>query len=209
MVRPGKIAKLVEDRYGNIAGGVISNLLSLGHARVDDLAAAYGLDVGEIGSGVRNGVAKVKANNRNKASGLTLGELHTTIHTLLQAGFLTQVEVAHFRSVADNRNEAERIVRSRPEFTGRPRGTKEKASLEAAIQKQLKQWQNGVAADAGAVDGNSRGRKRPMGMFTSSGSEKRMKLDNGFTSSQNGYAGDDDIMFDVRCDVVKVLGKCV
>lgn len=41
LVRHGKIAKLVEDRYGKKAANVISNLLTLGHTRIADLKDAY------------------------------------------------------------------------------------------------------------------------------------------------------------------------
>lgn len=209
LVRSGKIIKLVEERYGNIAGGVVSNLLLLGHARVDDLAAVYKLDTARVnkalandpryvnGEGLPNGVRKVKTNSKTKASGLTLGELHTTIHTLFHAGILTQVQVAHFRSVADNRNEAERIIQRQAEFSSTPRGTKQKVAYEAAVQEQLQEWQRGEKAGMEAVDGVSWSRKRPMGNFAPSSSDKRARLDNGFARSQDGYTGDDNIMLDV------------
>jgi DNA-directed RNA polymerase III subunit RPC3 len=40
-VRFGKVAKLVEDRFGKKAANVISNLLTLGHTRIADLKEAY------------------------------------------------------------------------------------------------------------------------------------------------------------------------
>jgi DNA-directed RNA polymerase III subunit RPC3 len=41
LVRFGKVAKLVEDRFGKKAANVISNLLTLGHTRIADLKEAY------------------------------------------------------------------------------------------------------------------------------------------------------------------------
>jgi DNA-directed RNA polymerase III subunit RPC3 len=41
VVRFGKVAKLVEDRFGKKAANVISNLLTLGHTRIADLKDAY------------------------------------------------------------------------------------------------------------------------------------------------------------------------
>jgi DNA-directed RNA polymerase III subunit RPC3 len=41
LVRFGKVAKLVEDRFGKKAANVISNLLTLGHTRIADLREAY------------------------------------------------------------------------------------------------------------------------------------------------------------------------
>ncbi|KAF2243481.1 hypothetical protein BU26DRAFT_466156 [Trematosphaeria pertusa] len=41
LVRCGKIAKLVEDRFGKKAANVVSNLLTLGHTRIADLKEAY------------------------------------------------------------------------------------------------------------------------------------------------------------------------
>lgn len=40
-MRFGKVAKLVEDRFGKKAANVISNLLTLGHTRIADLKDAY------------------------------------------------------------------------------------------------------------------------------------------------------------------------
>jgi DNA-directed RNA polymerase III subunit RPC3 len=41
LVRFGKVAKLVQDRFGKKAANVISNLLTLGHTRIADLKDAY------------------------------------------------------------------------------------------------------------------------------------------------------------------------
>lgn len=41
LVRFGKVAKLVEDRFGKKSANVISNLLTLGHTRIADLTEAY------------------------------------------------------------------------------------------------------------------------------------------------------------------------
>ncbi|KAF2826352.1 DNA directed RNA polymeras-like protein III subunit Rpc82 [Ophiobolus disseminans] len=41
VVRFGKVAKLVEDRFGRKAANVMSNLLTLGHTRIADLKEAY------------------------------------------------------------------------------------------------------------------------------------------------------------------------
>ncbi|KAF2811930.1 uncharacterized protein BDZ99DRAFT_475412 [Mytilinidion resinicola] len=42
LARLGKIARLVEARYGQEAGEIVTTLLNSGHAKVSDLAAAYG-----------------------------------------------------------------------------------------------------------------------------------------------------------------------
>jgi DNA-directed RNA polymerase III subunit RPC3 len=41
LVRLGKVTKLVEDRFGNKAANVMTNLLRLGHTRIADLKEAY------------------------------------------------------------------------------------------------------------------------------------------------------------------------
>lgn len=212
LVRPGKIINLVEERYGKAACGVVSNLLLLGHARVDDLAAAYNLNTGRVdqmshedgpyanAKGLPNGARKAKTSNTAKASGLTLESLHTTIYTLLQAGVLAQVHPTHFRSAADNRNEAERMVLTYADFVGGPRGTKQKAAFEAAVQKQLQTWRSGDRLSTQFIGGGLSGsRKRRMESFVPSRAEKRVKLGSGPTYSLNGVADDDGIMLDVCC----------
>ena len=212
LVRPGKIIKLVEERFGKVAGGVISNLLLLGHARVDDLVAAYNLDAGRDGrmdagnaayikgGGMLNGAGKVKTANTTKARGLTLEVLHTTIYNLLEAGFLMQVLPAHFRSLTDNRNEAERVVQRYAEFGGPPKGTKQKAAFEAEVQKQLQTWQLGDKFGAKFVDGAAGARKRPMGCSAQLGPGKRARLEDGSAYHQDRFDDDDGPILDVRYD---------
>ena len=208
LVRPGKIINIVEERYGKAAGSVVSNLLLLGHARVDDLAEAYNLGTGRVygashedvpytnSKGLPNGARKGKTTSTN-ARGLTLVSLHTAIYKLLQAGILAQVHSTQFRSAADNRNEAERVVQRCLEFAGGPKGTKQKAAFEAAVQKQLQAWQLGNDTGIDTMDGLSGSRKRRMGPFAASSAEKRFKLGGGSAYAQDGFTDDDGIMLDV------------
>ena len=207
LVRPGKIISLVEERFGTAAGGVVANFLLLGHARVDDLAAAYNLYTGRVDGASCEDAPLTNAKGLNgvrkaKASGLTLKSLHTTIYTLLQAGILAQVHPTHFRSTADNRYEAERFVQRYAEFGGGPKGTKQKAAFEVAVQKQLQTWQLGDSSGTNSIVGVSGSRKRRLGSFAPFSPEKRAKLGNASAYSQNRCADDDGIMLDVRCKCV-------
>ncbi|KAF1844841.1 DNA directed RNA polymeras-like protein III subunit Rpc82 [Cucurbitaria berberidis CBS 394.84] len=74
LVRLGKVAKLVEDRFGKKAANVMSNLLALGHTRIADLKDAYfppeTASDDESDDGVVNGAGlKRKRTNGTQANG--------------------------------------------------------------------------------------------------------------------------------------------
>src|SRR5438045_4012247 len=50
LVRSGKIIEFVIERHGRLAGGVIQNLLLLGHAKIEDLSNAYGVGYSQQGT---------------------------------------------------------------------------------------------------------------------------------------------------------------
>ncbi|KAI9836205.1 MAG: hypothetical protein M1819_001542 [Sarea resinae] len=202
LVRAGKMIKLAEDRFGEAAGGVVSNLHLLGHARVGDLAAAYGVAGGKRkgtvngeayhlnGQGLPNGTSKEQESSKGLTQITTRGQLHSTIHVLLQAGYVSQVRDEVFRPPADNRLEAERVVR-RDQFNGELKsGAKEKDSFERAVIKKLKQWRDGeeMSTKAGSM---AKGVKRSHGSSVGNGS-KRAKLDFGYANGLNGHDANDE-----------------
>ncbi|KAF2085755.1 hypothetical protein K490DRAFT_10284, partial [Saccharata proteae CBS 121410] len=125
LVRSGKVIKFIEDRLGASAGGVAANLLLLGHAKINDLAEAYGvaqkhdsaidLEAHHInGTGLQNGTdindgAAVKPQNHVNSR----EDLHRILQQLLDAGFVTPIRVRHFQPDADQHVDAMRIAKYR------------------------------------------------------------------------------------------------
>lgn len=168
LVRFGKIIKLVEDRYGESGAGIISNLLALGHARVDDLADAYGVygkkrarpnapDHQPNGGVVSNG-ANADTSNMHIQS---LNQLHQQLNELLESGFIATVQEKHFMPQADIQNEADRMAAQRISGSA-VRGTKKQAELNSAIRDIKRKWRG----DEDDAAGRAVKRKRINGLFS-------------------------------------------
>ncbi|KAF1918041.1 DNA directed RNA polymeras-like protein III subunit Rpc82 [Ampelomyces quisqualis] len=69
LIRVGKVAKLVEDRFGKKAANVISNLLTLGHTRVADLKEAYFPPDTDTDDGSDDGMANRAGVKRRRVNG--------------------------------------------------------------------------------------------------------------------------------------------
>lgn len=180
LVRAGNYIKFAEDRYGEVAGGVISNLLLLGHARIGDLEQAYKVvrpnnthGAPEAATGIPDGKKKQLA-NETKYDGPSLQSLHLSLSDLLQAGLIAIVNESHFRSDADNRSEAEREVPNPKALMGKYKKEQE-IEWERKIQQKLEDWKLGVKAERSKIATLPRGKKRPLDDSESNHDFKRLK----------------------------------
>ncbi|KAI9815698.1 MAG: RNA polymerase III subunit C82 [Pycnora praestabilis] len=198
LVRSGKVIKLAEGRFGESAGGIISNLLLLGHAKVGDLVDAYGLGSSKTkssvtagvlqvnGKGLPNGMGNPHENSKSQDHFTCLGDLHTTLHTLFHAGFVAQVREGHFRSPVDSQNEAERAV-MREKFPTGVKGTNAKMDFDKTVRERLIRWRDG-SVEVNGINGFSHGMKRPSSTPMTNGS-KRAKIRHGFANASGGHMG--------------------
>ena len=212
LVRSGKLIKLVEDRFGDFAGGIVSNLLLLGHAQVGDLARAYDL-VHSDDSSIRTNGAKLNTDT-NSPNGIakcngkggyipTLQAFQTTLYTLIKAGYVSTVHESHFRSEADNKSEAEKELQRNPEYRG-PLKRAEKFDYEQTLKNKLVEWRFNAKAENKLVDKFQKSRKRQLGDFTSNGDDrngKRLRIDSDETNYVNGYGQYGDVHDFVSLDV--------
>ncbi|KAH0537160.1 hypothetical protein FGG08_006030 [Glutinoglossum americanum] len=187
LVRAGKVMRLVEERFGEAAGAVITNLLLQGHVRVGDLADAYGLTAAETRGNAKGGGASHGVNGRVKCGDagigaenqiLTLGQLHCILHQMLHSGYITQVTEEQFWPLVDHRNHVERAVK-REKFPGGVKGPKQKQELEEMVREKMRKSREEAHSKL-EVNGVSRGVKRPAGDTTVRRGGKRVKLDYGF-----------------------------
>ncbi|SLM39662.1 RNA polymerase III subunit RPC82-related, helix-turn-helix [Lasallia pustulata] len=215
LARSGKLVKIVEDRFGDLAGDLLSNLLLLGHARVGDLAKAYNAvqSDGMLGSvsegqalsedGLPNGLGNNHTSAGTKKRGPNLEDLHSVLDALLRTGFIIPVHESHFRSAADNRSEAEReLKRNNDSFQGALKGEK-KMEFEQAIDGKLDQWRDGL--DMQTKDTSGRGRKRRLEDDRNGVDRKRMRMSNGLANGMNGHAGHPHALDDFYLDDNLVL----
>lgn len=190
LVRSGKYIKLTEDRFGEVASGIVSNLLLLGHARIGDLEQAYkvarptGAAVGSSGG------KKKQSTNEAKNRVPSLESLHLALSDLLQAGLVVIVNESHFRSEADNRTEAEREMPNPKAAAGKYKKEQE-FDWERKIQQKLEEWKHGTKVERSKIATLPRGKKRSLEDPESSQDFKRLKALLPFSKAAVGTVGYD------------------
>ena len=147
LVRSGKLIKVVEDRYGQSVGGLVSNLLLSGHVSVSDLAQAYDLtaqlDSSKLAKGgLTNGVPNGQPRYPSGSSIASVDHFYESLIILLNDDFVSIVNESHFRSEADNRLRAQSIIGKQERFQGQLKAA-DKESYEHAVQQQLVDWKYG------------------------------------------------------------------
>ena len=119
-------------------------MLLSGHASTGDLAQAYNL-LHHTDNGVALKEPAVLTNGHTSNGDLKphpAESFHSSLHTLLDRGFLSSVHESYFRSDADNRSEAEALIRRLKNFDGELK-TDQKRELAEAIEKRLLDWKLG------------------------------------------------------------------
>ena len=225
LVRSGKIIKFVEDRFGEKAGGIISNLLLLGHTKVNDLSDAYGVtnkkansdaelkhvsgngisngnglingDALTDGDGLANGVDEAHDTSKTESHIDSRGQLHSILHQLLHSGWIVPVQESHFWPPAEHHNEAEVFVIS-THFEGKvPKGPK-KVTDFVRLVKERKRKNRDESLEIPRMNGIT-GSKR----YGSSAVQpsKRVKLNGAGFAGSNGYSDSDHLQDDIWLDV--------
>ena len=168
LIRSGKYIKIAEIQCGEFAGEIVSNLLLLGHARVGDLVQAY--EAGQSQSGQDHLAATRGSPSKGLPSSFgdskrhfgaqsaTTGSLYGTLRELLRAELLSRVHTPHFRSEADNRAEAVKVVPKVEEYKAKSIRERE-AQHEAAVKRKLKEWRS-CNYEEDDVEDQKKGRKR-------------------------------------------------
>lgn len=186
LVRAGKYVKFTEDRLGEFATGIISNLLLLGHARVGDLAQAYKVARANDTKGKVEAAhgfpasataeeAETKAENEGQSRNLTLETLHLTLCNLLQTGLVQPVHETHFRSPADNRSEAEKEIPNPKAYMSKVRKDSE-VEWKCSIYQKLDDWKHGTKGEREEIASLQRGKKRLLEDAESKPDFKRLRL---------------------------------
>ena len=185
LLRSGKYVKIVEDRMGKLAGQAVFHLLTLGHARVGDFVQGYKV-ANERGIASRpistNGSDKPQRNGLDLAiktelgEGTTLNLVHATLCELLQLGFISKVNMSHFRSDADNRIEAENVVPPVEYYKAKTKKENE-AQWEASVTRKLTDWKYGTDEGTLEFNGIQKGNKRLQEDTMTSKPGKRQRLD--------------------------------
>ncbi|KAF2454408.1 RNA polymerase III subunit RPC82-domain-containing protein [Lineolata rhizophorae] len=215
LVRSGKIIRLLQERFGESAGGLGLNLLLLGHVKIKDLADAYGFNKRK---GKTNGPEGINGGGIHDEEIDTshirsLAELHRVLDELLRAGFVVKVQETHFRPAADIENDAVQAVME-SQFPNGVKGTKEKAQLATSVKALKRKWRDGDDYDeynqSAGTNGVSNGLKRPAPGPAPTG-RKRLKLNGAALNGLNGINREDESGSSLDEEMVVRLNyeKCV
>ena len=200
LVRYGKYINIAEAQVGEFAGKVVSNLLLLGHARVGDLVQAYG--VGQSKSThdrlatTRGPASKLLPNSSSHAEGrieeqsATFESIHGTLCDLLRTELVSRVHKSHFRSDADNRSEAEKVVLKPEEYKAKSKREQD-ALRELAIKRKLKDWKHCTEGEQNEVEDLKEGKKRLHQEPETLQPEKRQRLYSSLNQDVVGTTGGD------------------
>ena len=185
LLRTGRYALIAKEQLGHFAGVIVSNLLLLGHARVGDLVQAYGLDHRQVGKILpadvlyENTKHILNESSKNEGSSgkdhISLESVQLTLCELLRVGFISLVNESYFRSEADNRTEAGKIVPPPEYFRAKSKRDNE-AQRETAVQEKLEEWRHGTKAENEQYAIVTNAMKRPLEDPETLQAEKRRRL---------------------------------
>lgn len=189
LIRSGKIIELVQERFGEYAATITSQLLLLGHARVGHLET-----LSQLVSGAERKKVKTKTPLENglhavgDAGDLSRGDLdqsrhspanlHSTLRLLANHGLIIRVREAHYRSQADLLYEVQVLVKASGLFEGL-KGKNLQSVIDETVQSKLKEWQDGSISQPAMTNGLSQSDKRPAERLKTIASSKRARLENG------------------------------
>lgn len=186
----------MEDRYGEGAAKIIADLLQLGHARVGDLVQAFDLEpVSKRDSAIDacdkhvNGNAEMNgAGTSHKTDGskiTTMGQFHSTLRRLLQAGFLVKMSKRAYMPASDLQDEIEEVIISEHFPDRKVNGPRKQAEFKTAVNNLKRKWRDADEySDRNDLD--SRGTIHHAGASNA----KRVKM-NGARSNGIGHDHDD------------------
>ncbi|RYP71997.1 hypothetical protein DL771_004466 [Monosporascus sp. 5C6A] len=202
LVRSGKILEMVREKYGDIAKGLVQDVLVLGHIKISDLVEAYKNKAPGGENGPVNGVVKdehdqddghglngnsnhVDGVNGSSANGFAgeedkkdpITQVYFHLARLLAAGILEPVSSMMFQSPTDSTTAIEQEV-LRSDFPTGIRGIKQKRELETAVAKKVEEFQQSRTAL----------KRRLETEFDHEASVKRRRLLNG-SGMSNGTSG--------------------
>lgn len=186
LVRAGKYVQVAGDRFGILAGEIISTILEFGSIRITDVLKECRLRT--TSTEKYNEFSKPHSTGRTALTNNTDGgqngqgiaassqETLRVIGDLLEFGLICAVYEASFRSEADNEMELDAIVPAADQFKGRSKREKEAAREQKMHEKRL-EWKYGTREERKAIENFKVSLKRPLDDSEDPRSRKRARID--------------------------------
>ena len=186
LARSGRLIADVSQRYGNIAGSIVSHIITNGHTRVSDLVEST-----EIGADVQsgqsnkplhvNGLANGKRKLAEVSSVSSEDSTHQAIYDLLKTGYLTVLHESHLRPQADNVNEAISECKRRSQL-GSVLKKAQQAELDRAVRALLLAWKTNEAGIRTQDPVNSLKRRFDDAIMNDYIHDKKRKVNGGYAA---------------------------
>ena len=188
LLRVGKYVEIAGRRGGQIGEGIVSFLFRVGHARVSEVISTC---VREVGLALRQEKTKSSKSTAKSVNGdehqqvsseqldtlISEEAVHSVLALFLSTGHLHRTHESFFRTLADNRNKAQRIVVAE---TGvmKAKGSKkdQEEMIENGIQAELDAWKYGNECERRDLEQLTNSKKRPAMDMLEAKSSKRPKL---------------------------------
>ena len=167
LVRCGKYARVVADHLGALAAGIVSDILLLGHIRVSDLVQSY------CPSDTTGPMEEVLGRDAEPKPTLTVESIRSIIGNLLVDGLLSFVHESDFRSLADNKSEAESKI---PKDIHAKSERQKDIEQKAAIARKLEEWKRYSEGEVEVFKQTIKGTKRSLEETVDVHRDKRTKL---------------------------------
>lgn len=196
LIRSGKYVYNAEERFGSLAGAIISETIQSGHTTVGELVLALidskhharNVNQAEQPSGAKQVICNGSTSYgyHDEAAHASSGLIHQTISILVSSGLLSITNEFYFYTDADRRIEAEARAGERSKID---KMSKESAEIyEQTIAAQLAAWRYGSKEEQVETAGLNINGKRPLESGLSERRNKQTKLDdNDHHISNNGY----------------------
>ncbi|KAI1004969.1 DNA-directed RNA polymerase III subunit rpc-3 [Podosphaera aphanis] len=202
LVRSGKIMEAVESRYGAVAREVVQNLFLLGHTKISHLEGAYQSRQNQQNSNLAENEKVNEPHNAEKHQIHTMGQLHSVLLRLLQAGVIEEVFEHMFRSPTDTYNQIEKEVVGLY-FGGSAKGAKQVEELKMKVQARLQSMRSNTQK------WQMKGKKRSHNNNDLNNSSKRRRLSDNGTFNVDHYYEDNGAQLDPQMIVRINYEKCI
>ncbi|KAI9724696.1 MAG: RNA polymerase III subunit C82 [Chrysothrix sp. TS-e1954] len=147
LVRCGKHARLIEDRFGSHAAQVVADCQFLGHARQNELVSSpvdHHVEADAVGGALVNGDIPGSGTNSGSTLEVTSKPLPQALQSLIDAGYIDQLRNIHFLSSDDFDEAVGELVKSENDtYKGLITGPKKIASFNLAVLLRKKRIRDG------------------------------------------------------------------
>lgn len=174
LIRSGRVIETVQNRYGNAAASIVTQLLLLGHA-----------SIGQLKKSSRTSYDSVQI--QHQAINDDEAELENALRTLCKHGLVCRLRQAYFRPEADTRQLAEEKVDSRP-LVSNAKGTKLKEEIANKIEEEVeKEADSHISLLSWGSNSTAPQKRKVSDLDERPPDPKRLKMTNGFTNHEANF----------------------